>query len=51
MKELTLRPTMGLGSFFGGAASPYISALDGYEWAVSQPFILYPGHQTAICIE
>jgi hypothetical protein len=45
MKELTIRPVMGLGSFFGGVASPYISALGGYVWAASQPFALYPGQR------
>jgi len=42
---------MGLGSFFGGAARPYFSALGGYEWAALQPFALYPGHETATRIE
>lgn len=42
---------MGLGSFFGGAASPYISALGGYEWAASQTFASNPGHETTIRTE
>ena len=51
MKELTPRPIMCLDSFFGGAASPYISALGGYEWAAAQPFALYPGQETTIRTE
>jgi hypothetical protein len=48
MKKIDNKANYRPGLYFGGADSPYISELGGFEWAASQPFALYPRQETTI---